>query len=248
MANITKEMIDTAARKFGVSAEIHPDDFIYKFLVNHGGFISDTNRVMYYFGDGGNSATKLFDLIAKYGNWERPSLLEFASGYGCVSRHLVKNDKIDLVSSDIHAQAIDFLTDKIGAKAILSASVPEQFVAPQQFDVVFALSFFSHMPITTWARWLVRLTQTVRPGGLIVFTTQGVLSARYVGCEAVPEGGFWFKRESEQGDLSVDEYGQTVVTEEFVAKHIKTISDVELIEVQPGGWWEHQDVYVLRKT
>jgi SAM-dependent methyltransferase len=248
MANITPEMIDTASRKFDASPDIHPDDFIYRFLVNHPHFISDLNRVMYYFGDGANSAKKLFDLMARHGGWERPSVLEFASGYGCVTRHLVKNKEIDLFSSDIHEQAIDFLTDKIGAKAILSASVPENFSTPQQFDVVFALSFFSHMPIATWARWLVRLTQATRPGGLIIFTTQGLLSAPFVKCEAVPEIGFWFKRESEQGDLSVDEYGQTVVTEEFVTKNVRTIAGVELVEVKTGGWWEHQDVYVLRKT
>jgi cyclopropane fatty-acyl-phospholipid synthase-like methyltransferase len=248
MTNITQEMINTASGRFGVSPEIHPDDFIYRFLVNHPGFLSDMNRVMYYFADGAKSASKLLDLVAKYGDGPRASVLEFASGYGCVSRHLVKNDKIDLVSSDIHGQAIDFLTDKIGAKALLSASVPENFAAPRQFDVVFALSFFSHMPITTWARWLVRLTQVVRPGGLIIFTTQGLLSAKYVGCEAVPDIGFWFKRQSEQGDLSVDEYGQTVVTQEFVTKNVDTISGAELVEIQPGGWWEHQDVYVLRRT
>ena len=247
MENTHKQMVVNAASNYGVSSEIHEEDFIFKFLIEHPGFNADEHRVMYYFNDGAKSAEKLYGLMEKYGSWSNPSVLEFASGYGCVSRHLTMNEKIDLYSSDIHPQAIDFLT-QMGVKAIQSAAVPENFAPRREFDVVFALSFFSHMPIATWARWLVRLTQTVRPGGLIVFTTQGLLSAKYVGCETVPEMGFWFKRESEQGDLSVDEYGQTVVTEEFVTKNVRTIANVELLEVQLGGWWGHQDVYVLRKT
>jgi SAM-dependent methyltransferase len=247
MVNITPEMIAEASSRVKALPHIHPEDFIYQFLVRHPKFQSDMNRVTYYFNDGQNSANKFFDLVARHGSWERPSVLEFASGYGCVTRHLVKNDKIDLFSSDIHPQAMEFLSTKLGAKTILSASIPEKFTSPQRFDVTFALSFFSHMPITTWSRWLVKLTQVTKPGGLIIFTTQGEMSARFVGCQAIPELGFWFRRQSEQDDLSVDEYGQTVVTQDFVSKAVKTIAGVKLLEVQLGNWWNHQDVYILRK-
>jgi hypothetical protein len=117
-----------------------------------------------------------------------------------------------------------------------------------RFDVVFALSFFSHMPITTWARWLVRLCQVAKPGGIILFTTQGNASRRFFGNPELPEMGFWFASTSEQKDLSADEYGQTIVTPNFVRRHLLTIADVELIETREAYWWDHQDLFVVRKT
>ena len=81
-------------------------------------------------------------------------LLEFASGYGCVTRHIKKNPDYDVVSCDIHPQAVDFLRSRIDVKAIQSMHVPEEFAPVDKFDVVFALSFFSHMPKSSFGRWL----------------------------------------------------------------------------------------------
>ena len=77
--------------------------------------------------------------------------------------------------------------------------------APQQFDAVFALSFFSHLPITTWARWLVRLVQAARPGGFVIFTTHGLKTPLPDGF-VIPSTGIGFFPMSEQGDLPGDQY------------------------------------------
>jgi 2-polyprenyl-3-methyl-5-hydroxy-6-metoxy-1,4-benzoquinol methylase len=47
---------------------------------------------------------------------------------------------------DIHQQAIQFIQEKLKTEAVLSASRPEDLDLNRAFDVVFALSFFSHMP------------------------------------------------------------------------------------------------------
>ena len=74
------------------------------------------------------------------------ALLEFASGYGCLSRHLVKmTDRYDVLSCDIHPAAVEFIDRQIGLQATLSHSRPDQLKLRQQFSVVFALSFFSHI-------------------------------------------------------------------------------------------------------
>ncbi|MER8897808.1 hypothetical protein [Mesorhizobium sp. M0676] len=57
-------------------------------------------------------------------------------------------DDIDLVSSD-YPQAISFLANEFKIKAIQSRSIPEEAVFGRLYDAVLALSFFSHMPITT---------------------------------------------------------------------------------------------------
>jgi SAM-dependent methyltransferase len=238
------------AERFGVSGAVHPSDHIFNFLFSNPVFHSREAAIEYYFSDGARSAKQFLSLVSQHltPSAKTPTILEFASGYGCVTRHLALDRFIELCSCDIHPQAIQFLESAIGVHAIQSSSYPEMLQLPMQFDVVFALSFFSHMPITTWSRWLVRLIEATRFGGIIAFTTHGMVSRKYFGEPEIPELGFWFKAESEQADLAVEEYGQTIVTPAFVRKNIASMPFAELIDVREGYWWNHQDLYVLRRS
>lgn len=154
---------------------------------------------------------------------------------------------ISLHCCDIHPQAVAFLQKEIGVNALLSAREPEKLVLPMPFDVVFALSFFSHMPGTTWARWLVRLSEAVKPGGILLFTTHGLASRQYLGNPAIPPDGFWFASVSEQKDLPTEDYDSAIVTPEFVKRTMATIPSLDLLTVQEAYWWGHQDLYGGRK-
>jgi 2-polyprenyl-3-methyl-5-hydroxy-6-metoxy-1,4-benzoquinol methylase len=243
-------IIEREAAAFSVSCAIHPADHIFRFIVDHPQFNSDDARVKYYFEDGARSARQFAELLLKHCDRvkRRSQVLEFASGYGCVTRHLALDNGIELESCDIHPAAIDFLQTRLGVHAIQSARFPEEVSFPHQYDFVFALSLLSHMPITTWTRWLVRLTQCARPGGVVAFTTHGMASKGLFGDPEVGSLGFWFVPDSEQSDLPTEEYGATLVTETFVRKNVLSIPSVELVETRLGYWWGHQDLYVLRKT
>lgn len=249
-SNEIAALIKRAAVAHSVEEAVHPEDHIFNFIIGHRGFPNDKSRVDYYFDDGKQSSDKLLKLVNEFlPRIERARLLEFASGYGCVTRHLARrSDRIDLVSCDIHEAAIEFLRDRIDVKAVLSASHPERLQADGGYDFTFALSFFSHMPVTTWSRWLVKLCDTVRPGGIVAFTTQGRHSMRFLGCTEIPELGFWFRPESEQHDLPVEEYGQTIIVPELVRKMIHSIAGVELLDAREAHWWDHQDLFVIRRT
>src|SRR4029077_7409044 len=53
------------------------------------------------------------------------SLLEFASGYGMVTRHLAHElAGADIVSCDIHDQAVDFISNTLHSPAVASRHVP----------------------------------------------------------------------------------------------------------------------------
>jgi len=248
--NQLQPIIEREAAKFSVVGEIHRDDHMFGFMMGHPSFDSDEARVQYYFKSGDYSAGQVAELLASYcgGLGRKPEVLEFASGYGCVTRHLVLNKEIELESCDIHPAAIDFLQTRLGVGALQSSPVPESLSFPHQFDFVFVLSFFSHMPITTWTRWLVRLTQGLRPGGLIVFTTHGMACRVMHGNPEIGPTGFWFTAQSEQSDLSTEQYGSTIVTEDFIRKTALTIPSVELVESRLAYWWGLQDLYILRKN
>jgi Methyltransferase domain len=245
-----------AAKKFasdlGVPEHIHPTDFIFQFLVTNPVFTTMDLAVRYYFYDGDNSVRQLTALMAELGKspTDKPSLLEFASGYGCLTRHFEKYlPGARTASCDIHSEAINFIEKSFGQRAIVSNAQPELLAVNEEFDFVFALSFFSHMPRSTWSRWLVSLYSRVAPGGALIFTTQGLKTGReYMGNPEIPADGFWFKAESEQKDLDTAEYGQTVVTREFVSSQIRLLDKAELYKYSESYWWSHQDLYVVRKS
>lgn len=245
----------TAASKYAaevnVLADLHPDDFIFQFLVTNPVFKERDLAIRYYFYDGQQSARNLRSLVDELGidGGGEFDLLEFASGYGCVSRHVQKHmPNAHHLCCDIHPQAIEFLEGTLGCVAAESHTEPEKLEIDRLFDVVFALSFFSHMPRSTWLRWLHMLYAHVRPGGYLLFTTQGLETAqKHMGDPEIPADGFWFHPSSEQKDLDVADYGQTIVTEEFVQDQCRYLPRCELVRSLPAFWWGHQDTYAIRK-
>ena len=85
--SISSDDIELARRFAGelnIHHEIHPSDFIYKFLVTNPVFKKRSHAIRYYFYDGYNSANILRDLMSEIGIEpdSKFNILEFASGYG----------------------------------------------------------------------------------------------------------------------------------------------------------------------
>jgi len=205
-----------------------------------------------YFSNGRESAHKLQRLLNEVCGYQDRSvdLFEFASGYGCVSRHIPQViPTCALTASDIHEQATTFLKETLDIDVILSTSTPEALKIDRQFDVVFALSFFSHMPKTSFSRWVRRLASFVRPGGFLIFTTHGMVSRKvcFAGC-ALDSEGFYFHPSSEQKDLSKSEYGNAVAAPRYVFNLVENETNLSMKLFHEGYWWGHQDLYVVRVT
>jgi hypothetical protein len=110
----------------------------------------------------------------------------------------------------------------MGQQVAISCKNPAEFRLGRQFDVVFALSFFSHMPDTTWGDWLAALFRHVRLGGSLIFTCHGKMSVEllYNNFIKLSPEGYWFSPSSEQRDLEVDDYGTTITSPEYVIRQI----------------------------
>lgn len=247
-----KDLISQMAHNYNVNASIHLEDHIFQFLVTNPVFPSKKEAIDYYFKDGRKSAETLLDLITSFSSpIDNPiQLLEFASGYGCITRHLLKlQTNLSITTCDIHEEAITFIESTLNTASILSHPEPEQVkLASSTYDIVFCLSFFSHMPDTTWFRWLQTLYNAVSPGGLFIFTTHGYQSKKYFGFPDLNEQGYWFLPSSEQLDLDVHQYGQTIVSPSYVCDKIKLLSYNPIIKKYTEGfWWEHQDLWVIKK-
>jgi cyclopropane fatty-acyl-phospholipid synthase-like methyltransferase len=244
------ELCQQIALKYDVTPDIHHEDFIFNFLTENI-YPKKSDAILQYFNDGSNSAEifkKIIYTDIGFKEDNKLSLLEFASGYGCVTRHLVKKlSNVEITACDIHPEAMEFIQKRMKTNTVLSHSIPEEASFPRNYDIIFALSFFSHMPHSTWGRWLRKLYTSLNTNGYLIFTTHGLGSLQFFGNPKMPNNGFWFSPIGEQKDINVNEYGSTVVTPEFVIREIFQQTQAPLFLYKPSFWWQHQDLYILFK-
>jgi cyclopropane fatty-acyl-phospholipid synthase-like methyltransferase len=237
------------AASLDVPPNIHAEDFIYWFILDQA-FPTLDAAIRYYFQGGAESSKKLTAICASLGHSERRiKLLEFASGFGMVSRHLKQNSQLDLTACDIHPAALEFLSSELGIRAISSTHSPDDFSVSEKFDIIFALSFFSHMPRETFGRWLRALFGTLASPGYLIFTTHGLASRqKYFGEPPLSDDGFFFRPQSEQKDLNTSEYGSTVSTPDFVIAEIFKHTGAPIVSYKHAHWWEHQDLWIVKRA
>ena len=265
-AERNKKLCRYWAKRFNILSNVHPKDYIWHFLMTSvhtkdyiwhflmtsGGFKNTDDATKHYFVDGNKSAKNLADIIYNelgYSQNSRIKLFEFASGYGCVTRHLknILGNNVEITSCDIHKEAMDFIKKKMKIKTILSHNSPEEFQIKEKYDIVFVLSFFSHIPEKTWGRWLQKIFSCVAKHGHLIFTTHSTESLKYLGFPKISSSGFWFRPDSEQKDLNVEEYGLTVALPKYVKKEINIRTKSPLVLFKHAFSWGHQDLYVVAK-
>lgn len=231
----------------GLNCEIALADDIFHFFAGHP---TSINPLRDYLADGWRTLSELMLLLEAV---DRPLLktgrfLEFASGHGRFTRHLVKALGAGRVTvSDVVPDAVDFARATFGVDGFLSSVSPEALAWEQPYDVVFVLSLFSHLPDRTWARWLASLYRAVKPGGLLVFTTHGAEAAQRQNV-TLDERGFFFAPSSESQAIEVAEYGTTFTSDAFVQRSIaQTLGSAQVLQHAPVHFWNHQDAYVVMK-
>jgi SAM-dependent methyltransferase len=177
--------------------------------------------------------------------WKR-RILDFASGFGRVTRHMVTEvDRDDVWVSDIYADGVAFQERYLGVHGIVSTTVPESFLCDLTFDAVLVSSLFTHLPEARFVSWLQRLGSLVAPGGMLLFSVHD-LSLRSGG-ERDAAAGILFQEISESGSLETSDYGTSWVSEEFVRGAVeKAIGPCPVLRI-PRGLASFQDLYVVVK-
>jgi SAM-dependent methyltransferase len=186
------------------------------------------------------NALEQFRLVRHIASWRGghvAKMLDFASGYGRLTRLLVHEHLADeLTVSDILEGGMEFQAEQFGVRTILSTALPEDFAAEDKYDLIFVASLFTHLPAVTFTRWLHRLSELLTPSGLLIFTVHDQSLA--------PEkvDGVLFHSSSESRVLDVSDYGSTWVTEEYVREQVGAgFACVRM----PRALAEWQDVYVI---
>jgi SAM-dependent methyltransferase len=220
-------------------------DEMLSFLVqSHAG---DRERALFaYFRSGLSIADSMTQILRwRFGGLAGcGALLDFASGYGRVTRFFLRDLPAERVwVSDIYADGVRFQEERFGVHGIVSTVRPEDFTRPERFDAITVTSLFTHLPDPRFVGWLRVLLGLLRPGGVLVFSVHGpgVLAPE----QKIPEGGILFHELSESTSLDTSDYGSTWVTEDYVRAAAARAADGPVsVHRLPRGLCNFQDLYV----
>lgn len=182
--------------------------------------------------------------------------LEVGCGYGRIVRVLSERLPAERIyACDVIAEGAEFTAEEFGANAYpLAEEAPER--DRESFDLIYLLSVYTHMKESDVVTNLRAVARLLKPGGALVFTAHGPLSAR----KAEIYSQFWLDKAElnrqldEQGyyygkyPYYRQDYGLTWFTEARLRALVeKADLALEFVSCSPAELDEHQDVYVYQK-
>ena len=193
------------------------------------------------------SGRAAYDAIAAHvAPGELGSVLDFGCGCGRVTRWWDGFDG-EVAGSDLSGPAVEWCRANLPfARFEVNGLEPPLAFADESFDLVYALSVFTHLTAELQLAWRDELRRVLRPGGLLLVTTHG---RSYLPRLAPAERAAY-----ERGELVV-RWGDTVGTNLCSAYHPERyIRDVfaagfAFVELEPEGARGNptQDLVLLRK-
>jgi SAM-dependent methyltransferase len=174
------------------------------------------------------------------------SVLDFGCGCGRVTRYWSDFDGA-VAGSDVSAKAIDWCRDNLPfASFETNALAPPLGFDDESFDLVYALSVFTHLTGELQLAWRDELRRVLRPRGLLLVTTHGR--------SYVPRLDQNERARFERGELVV-RWGDVPGTNLFSAYHPEPYlrgtfaGGFEFVVLEPEGARGNptQDLVLLRK-
>jgi SAM-dependent methyltransferase len=247
-AGLIVEALCRDLRVAGVDFDIHAEDEMLYFFLFTQGHELDHAAAMYL--DSGRRiwATERQVLAWRFGGPDRARrILDLASGYGRVTRHMVVEvPPAAIWVSDLYAGGVAFQERQFGVHGLVSAVDPDAFACDLEFDCILVSSLFSHLPAGRFRGWLHRLGGLLAEGGLLLFSVHDLALRRDAAPPPDPrQPVILFAESSESSSHAVQEYGTSWVNEAFVRAAVReTIGDWPLLRI-PRGMASYQDLYVL---
>jgi SAM-dependent methyltransferase len=103
------------------------------------------------------------------------NMLEFGCGCGRVLRHLCDlPEKCRISGTDIDREAIEWCRSNLPRFSFgVNNPLPPLPYPAGNFDLVYAISVFTHLDEDYQFAWLAELKRVLRPGGILIATTHG---------------------------------------------------------------------------
>ena len=227
-----------------IDLTIHPADEMLRYQTAL--FDGDRDRGLAGYLESGRWAARMTEQIVdwRFGGFGDVEMLDFASGYGRVTRHLLSRiHRRRLTVSDVMAPAVEFQRRVFAVDGVVSAADPARLSIDRNFDVVQAISLFSHLPETLFRRWLRRLWSRTRPGGVLIVSVHDISLV----ADGLSSERFIFVPVSENDVLDPTAYGSTWVSQSFVEEVLADELEGFSCHRLPRGLCGYQDIYIVVK-
>ena len=116
------------------------------------------------------------DRLPEDWTWEGKRALDFGCGAGRVLRHfLPESDRCLFHGCDIDEPALAWAIEHLSPPFELFASreMPPLRRPDASFDLVWAMSVFTHLEHESWSAWLLELHRVLKPGGILIASYKG---------------------------------------------------------------------------
>lgn len=102
-------------------------------------------------------------------------VLDLPCGHGRILRHLqAAFPEAEITACDLNRDGVDFCAATFGAVPVYSREDPAEIpLARGAFDLIVAVSLFTHFDADLWPGFLDLFSACLRPGGVLFFTTNG---------------------------------------------------------------------------
>jgi SAM-dependent methyltransferase len=164
-----------------------------------------------------------------------------------VTRHWVDLDRTAVHGADANEHAIAWCRANLPFARFASNGIaPPLDHGDESFDLVYALSVFTHLPEDLQHAWVRELTRLLRPGGFLLLTTHGErYRERLTPAERATfdAGGLVVRWPEGAGTNLCSAFHPSSFVKERLA------AGLEVAELVPEGAKgnPHQDLYLLRK-
>jgi SAM-dependent methyltransferase len=176
------------------------------------------------------------------------SLLDFGCGCGRVLRHWAEVEGPEIHGSDYNERLVGWCAANLPfVTASVNELTPPLRYEDEQFDLVYAISVFTHLPHDLERAWIDELSRITAPGGLLLLTTHGDSYADRLDADE--------RATYESGEPVVrwpGVAGSNLCTTFHPESYVRTrlAPDLELLEHTPDGGTlgsREQDLVVFRK-
>jgi SAM-dependent methyltransferase len=128
-----------------------------------------------YYNDGRDTALWLIQELSRYFSIDSSKILDWGCGPARVVRHLPDLlPQAKVVASDYNEQTIEWCKTNVqGVEFVKNSVIPPLPFNGQSFDIIYALSVFTHLSLENHYRWTEEIYRLLKPGGIFLFSTQG---------------------------------------------------------------------------
>lgn len=154
-----------------------PTEYIMRTFVLDQKEVARKTNEHFYFQSGYRQVRAFLELAEHYGLNLRTiqSILELGCGSGRLIRHLRCFNGIRLVGTDLNGEMASWCAKSFPDMEFHHNDLtpPLRFAEDNSFDLIYASSVFTHIPLETQSLWIKELHRILRPGGLAIVDVIG---------------------------------------------------------------------------